>query len=114
MGSKGKVYALDCFCLQLERVLARAQRARLDNVETILSTRETGLADESVDVIWMCDVLHEISERRLVLEELHRVLKPDGALVIYDGMRKKILEYTPDLFSLTERNGKFFKFAKIT
>ncbi|MDP2729700.1 MAG: class I SAM-dependent methyltransferase [Dehalococcoidales bacterium] len=114
VSEQGKVYALDCFRPQLERVLDRAEKAGLNNVETILSTRETGLTDESIDVIWICDVLHEISRRRPVLEELHRVLKQDGVLVIYDGMRKKILDYTGGLFSLTGRSGKFLKFVKIT
>ena len=111
---KGKVYALDYFSRQLEVVEARSEKVGLANIETILSSSETGLPDESVDVVWMCDVLHEIKERRAVLEELHRVLKSEGILAIYDGMGEKTLDYTTDLFSLTERDDKFFRFAKIS
>ena len=92
----------------------RSKKERLGNIETMLSEREIELPDECIDVIWMCDVLHEITERRAVLEELHRVLRNEGVLAIYDGMREKALGYTTDLFSLTERDDKFFRFAKIS
>ncbi|MFC2035039.1 class I SAM-dependent methyltransferase [Chloroflexota bacterium] len=112
VGTKGKVYALDCFPRQLEIVEKKSKKAGLTNIETILSDNKTGLPDECVDAIWMGDVLHEVKERRAVLEELHRVLRGEGILAIYDGMRKKVLNYTNDLFSLSERHGKFLKFTK--
>jgi ubiquinone/menaquinone biosynthesis C-methylase UbiE len=110
----GKVYALDYFSRQLEIVTERSAKAGLANIETILSSHKTGLPDESVDVIWMCDVLHEIKERRNVLSELHRVLKKDGTLALHDGMGEKALDYTSDLFSLIRRDDKFLRFAKIS
>ena len=110
----GKVYALDYFPRQLEIVTERSARAGLVNVETIHSANKTGLPDESVDVIWMCDVLHEIKERREVLTELHRVLRRDGTLALHDGMREKALDYTADLFSLTSRDDKFLRFTKLS
>jgi len=111
---QGKVYALDYFPRQLEIVTERSAKAGLSNIETILSTSKTGLPDESVDVIWMCDVLHEIKERRAVLEELHRVLKKDGVLAIHDGMMERVLDYTTGLFSLILRDDKLLRFAKIS
>ncbi|MFC2070985.1 class I SAM-dependent methyltransferase [Chloroflexota bacterium] len=113
VGEGGKVYALDYFRRQLQIVEDRLKKAGLTNVETIPSSSETGLPDESVDVVWMCDVLHEIKERRAVLEELHRVLKRDGILAIHDGMGERSLEYTADLFSLVETDKKFLRFTKI-
>jgi len=108
----GKVYALDYFDRQLTIVADKSAKAGLTNIETIQSESQTGLPDESVDVIWMCDVLHEIKERRAVLEELHRVLKKNGLLAIHDGMGEKALDYTMDLFSLTSNDRKFFVFKK--
>ncbi|MFC1988864.1 class I SAM-dependent methyltransferase [Chloroflexota bacterium] len=110
----GKVYALDYFPRQLQIVEKRSEKAGLTNIETIHSDSKTGLPDESVDTIWLCDVLHEIKERRTVLEELHRVLKKEGLLVIHDGMGEKTLDYTTDLFSLTEGDKKFLTFTKIS
>ena len=113
VGKKGKVYAVDCFPRQLEIVKKNSRKRGLQNIETILSDSKTGLPDESVDVVWLCDVLHEIKERRAVLEELHRVLKRDGILAIHDGMGDRSLDYTTDLFSLAEMDNKFFRFTKI-
>jgi ubiquinone/menaquinone biosynthesis C-methylase UbiE len=113
VSTRGKVYALDYFPRQLEIVEQQSIKEKLTNIETILSDSQTGLPDECVDVIWMCDVIHEIKERRAVLEELHRVLKREGILVIYDGMRAKVLNYATGLFFLTERDGKLFKFVKV-
>ena len=109
----GKVYALDYFPRQLEIVAKRSLKAGLANVETIHSAHKTGLPDESVDVIWMCDVLHEIKERREVLAELHRVLKNNGVLALHDSMAEKTLDYTANLFSLKTQDNKFLKFEKI-
>jgi ubiquinone/menaquinone biosynthesis C-methylase UbiE len=112
VSESGKVYALDYFPRQLKIVADRSAKAGLTNIETILSDNKTGLPDESIDVIWMCDVLHEIKEKQAVLEELHRVLKREGSLVIYDGMGEKTLDYTGILFSLVDRDDKFLRFAK--
>jgi ubiquinone/menaquinone biosynthesis C-methylase UbiE len=112
IGAQGKVYALDCFSRQLEMVAEQSQKEGLNNIETILSKSHTGLPDESIDTVWMCDVLHEITERRSLITELHRVLKKDGVLAIYDGMRGRVLEYTDGLFSLESKAGKLYKFVK--
>lgn len=92
----------------------KSRKEGLTNIETILSDKKTGLPDECIDVIWMCDVLHEVKERRAVLEELHRVLRREGILAIYDGMGDRVLSYATDLFSLAGRDGKFLRFAKIS
>ena len=113
VGMTGKVYALDCFPRQLKIVEEKSKKEGLTNIETILSDNGTGLPDESIDTVWMCDVLHEVKQRRAVLEELHRVLKREGTLAIYDGMRDRVLSYTTGLFSLNGRDGKLLRFAKI-
>ena len=113
VSTKGKVYALDCFQRQLEIVEERSRKEGLTNIETILSDSKTGLPEECIDVIWMCDVFHEVKERRAVLEELHRVLRREGVLAIYDGMRGRVLSYTEGLFSLNGEDGKLLRFAKI-
>ncbi|MFC2010732.1 class I SAM-dependent methyltransferase [Chloroflexota bacterium] len=113
VGKRGKVYALDCFPRQLEIVKEKSRKEGLYNIETILSESNTGLSDECIDVIWMCDVLHEIKERRAVLEELHRVLRKEGTLAIHDGMKDRTLSYTADLFFLNGRDNKFLRFTKI-
>ena len=112
VGSKGKVYALDHFPRQLRVVKAKATKEGLNNIEVILSDLETGLPDECVDVVWMCDVFHEVRQKRAVLEELRRALKKDGVLAIHDGMGERVLDYTDGLFSLNDKQGNLLQFVK--
>lgn len=113
VGRKGKVYALDCFPRQLQIVEKRASKEGLNNIETILSDCKTGLPDECIDRVWMCDTFHEVSQKRMILEELHRVLRSEETLAIYDGMRDEVLSYTTGLFSLEEKDDKLLKFVKV-
>ncbi len=110
---RGKVYALDCFPRHLKIVKERVRKEGLINIETILSDNRTGLPDECVDIVWICDAFHEVKQRRAVLAELHRVLRREGVLAIYDGIRDRVLSYTTGLFSLIGRDGKLLRFAKI-
>ena len=84
VGSSGRVYALDIHPLAIERVKALAQRQQLANVETICSSCQTGLPDDSVDLVLLYDIYHMLSEPDAVLAELHRVLKPGGMLSFSD------------------------------
>ena len=112
VGKEGKVYALDCIPRHLKIVDKKAREKGLSNIETILSDKKTGLPDECIDTIWMCDTLHEIRQKRVLLEELHRVLKAGGTLAIYDCLRDKALAYTEGLFSLAEKDNKLLKLVK--
>ena len=113
VGTRGKVYALDCFPRQLEIVVEKSRKKGLTNIETILSDSTTGLPDSCVDTIWLCDTLHEIRQKRALMAELHRVLKSGGILAIYDGIRDRVLDYTEGLFSLAEKDNKLFKLVKV-
>ena len=84
VGKSGKIYALDIHPLAVQAVQRIASKKQLTNVETILSDCETGLPDNSVDVILLYDTFHALSDPNGVLAELHRVLKPDGTLSFSD------------------------------
>jgi ubiquinone/menaquinone biosynthesis C-methylase UbiE len=112
VGSNGKVYALDCNPNQLKIVEKKARKAGITNIQTILSEKKSYLPDESIDIVWMCDVLHEIKNKREVLEEVHRLLKNKGTLIVYDGLKDKVSNYASGLFSLEKQDGKLLKFLK--
>jgi ubiquinone/menaquinone biosynthesis C-methylase UbiE len=84
VGETGQVHALDVNPLAMEAAKQIAARHGLRNVRAILSDRATGLADESVDVVLLYDILHDLSNRDDVLREIHRVLKPSGILSVSD------------------------------
>ena len=41
------------------------------------------------------------------------MLRREGVLAIYDGLKESVLSYTTGLFSLTGRDGKLLRLAKI-
>jgi len=84
VGKKGRVYALDKDGEALKKLKEEAHKARLDNIETILSSElDTGLSDESVDLGLLYDVIHLIRRRGALFAEMHRVSKPSGVVSIY-------------------------------
>ena len=116
VGDEGQVYALDIHPLAIQSVERRAREGNLANITTIHSDRETGLSDESVDVVLLYDVLHSVPDKEALLRELHRVLRPDGLLsVLPDHMEEEVFLRTMeagDLFVLQDRQGKAFAFQK--
>jgi len=44
------------------------------------------LGDGSVDLIFLCEVLGEIRDKRGALKELHRVIRPGGTLAVTEAM----------------------------
>jgi ubiquinone/menaquinone biosynthesis C-methylase UbiE len=76
----GHVYAVDLHPLAIEKVEARVRKRGLANVTTIRTDRDTGLPDGSVDVALLYDIIQLLSEPGEVLEEVRRVLRPEGVL----------------------------------
>ncbi len=116
VGERGKVYALDIHPLAIEAVEKNARKKRMTNITTILSDRDTGLPDESVDVILLYDTIHGIGDKQALLKELHRVLKSDGFLSVSDHHLKedgtlKVVEEN-GLFSLMEQDKEILNFRK--
>jgi ubiquinone/menaquinone biosynthesis C-methylase UbiE len=116
VGPAGHVYALDIHPLAVQMVRELVSKKHLANVETILSDCDTGLPDESIDVVLLYDIFHDLGDSPGVLDELHRVLKPSGVLSFSDHhMREKeiVAELTRrGLFRLSEKGQKTYSFSK--
>ena len=110
------VYALDIHPLAISAVEKKATKEGLTNIATILSDRDTGLPDESIDVVLLYDVIRSIKDKRALLKELHRVMKVNGLLSILPEHIKvaDILELAEKdgLFSLRDRHGKLLNFKR--
>lgn len=52
------------------------------DVDLQLDLRDTGLADESYDVVYASDVLEHIADDRAAIAEIRRILRPDGFAVL--------------------------------
>jgi ubiquinone/menaquinone biosynthesis C-methylase UbiE len=116
VGESGKVYALDIHPSAVESVKRISEKNGLKNVETILSDRKTGLPGESIDVVLLYDTFHDLEDPNGVLEELNRVLKPNGILSFSDHHMKEdeIISKITDrkLFKLLRKGEKTYSFVK--
>jgi ubiquinone/menaquinone biosynthesis C-methylase UbiE len=115
-GKTGKIYALDVHPLAVKTVQGIASRKRLDNVETILSDCKTRLPDNSMDIVLLYDTLHGLENLDSVLEELGRILKPDGILSVSDHHLKEVelVSRVTDkgLFKLLRKGEHTYSFTK--
>jgi arsenite methyltransferase len=85
VGPQGRVLAVDIDPKLLERVRQRSTDLKLENVETVLAAADDPhLRTGSVDVIFICDVIHHIENRPAYYRLLGKALKPGGRLAIVD------------------------------
>jgi ubiquinone/menaquinone biosynthesis C-methylase UbiE len=80
-----KVYAIDVQEKMLEFLRKKIRKLKITNVEPLLSkSKEIPLGDESVDFLVSVNTLHEFDDRETVIEEIKRVLKRGGMVLIVD------------------------------
>ena len=117
VGSTGTIYAQDMDPRALRSVEAIAERHGLKQVQTIQSDCKTGLPDVSVDVVLLYDIVHHLHDPDAIMEELYRVLRPDGILSFSDHHMKErdIASYFSrhNLFAIRERHKKTCTLTKV-
>lgn len=83
----GKVYAVDID----KQLLAIIQKNAAPNLSTVLAAPDDPrLPDNSVDVIFFCDVLHHIESRAAYYSLLAKALKTGGRIVVIDFYKKDL------------------------
>jgi len=126
VGEEGMVYALDIHPLAIKSVEKKIREKGLRNVKTILSDLNTGLPNESVDIVLLYNVLPMVKNRPALIKELYRVLRPGGILSVKSGLIVNLYSgekmRTEDLeklmidngpLKLERKIGKFHMFRKI-
>ncbi|OWK37946.1 hypothetical protein FRUB_07066 [Fimbriiglobus ruber] len=85
VGEKGKVLAVDIQPEMLDLIKQRAKKEKVTNVEPVKSTEaDPKLPKESVDLIFMVDVYHELSQPYEMTEKMVASLKPGGRMVFVE------------------------------
>lgn len=88
VGDTGKVYAVDVQKDFLSKIQNNARDHGLVNIEVVWGDIErygaTKLADKSVDIAVLANVLFQAEDKMGVVGETKRVLKPGGKLLIVD------------------------------
>jgi SAM-dependent methyltransferase len=86
VGKRGKVYAFEARLDRLELVKEKEKDATLGNIVTVLSDSSKltiDLPDKCIDIILVYDMMHEVDDRRGLLQEMYRVLKREGILSVF-------------------------------
>jgi ubiquinone/menaquinone biosynthesis C-methylase UbiE len=90
-----KVFAIDVQKGMLDIVSKKIKKEKITNIEAILSEEASiPLPDNSVDVLLMANVFHELEDRSLILKEGKRILSENGILVIVDW-KKMEMDFGP-------------------
>ena len=118
VGVSGKIFALDVHSLAIKTVADISTKNGLKNVKTIQSNCATGLPDQSVNVVLLYDTYHDLDNPYEVLQEINRILKPEGILSFSDHhmkddeMMEKITQ--SNLFKILRKNKKTYTLSKNT
>lgn len=90
VGPKGKVIAADVHELALKYVDKEVKKWQLNNVEKVLVTDgRVSLHDQTADLIYALDMFHMVGNPGLFFNELQRIIKPSGLLILEDGHQSR-------------------------
>jgi len=91
VGPHGRALALEIEASMVEHMRQKARRLSLANYEArLVKPDDPGLKPESVDVIFLSNTYHHISNRVEYFRKLAAGLKPNGRIVIVDFYRKPL------------------------
>jgi len=85
---EGVVYAIDVQKELLEKIKSTAEKEDLTNIEIIWGDIEkiggSKLADYSIDIVILSNILFQVEDKNNLLEEIKRVLKQKGQVLVVD------------------------------
>ncbi len=81
------VYAVEIFDDMLERLQSERAKRGLDNV--IIAKGTSNVPCASCRIALLCTVLHELSDADAMIDEVKRILKPDGLLAVIEFHKKQ-------------------------
>jgi len=88
VGDDGTVYAVDLSPAMIDHLNQRVVDENLDRVTVVeCSATNCGLANDSVDLIYVCDTYHHFEYPQTSLRSMHRALRSGGTLAIVDFER---------------------------
>jgi len=82
---EGKVYAVDIQPEMLDIMRRKIRKKKIDNVELVKGEEKSPrLAENSVDMVLMVDVYHELAYPKEMMQDIVRALKPGGRFVLLE------------------------------
>ena len=90
VGSTGKIYGVDIDNSAINRLLQKAQKQNLNNIQAKVGRAESTLyCTACADFVFFGTVLHDFLDPRQVLKNAYEALAPSGKLVNLDWKKKK-------------------------
>ena len=91
VGETGKVFAVDIDDGLIEYLRERAAKEKLNNMEPVLSKPDDpNLAPQSVDLVFICNVLHHVESRASYYKKLAAALRPGGRIAVIDFFKREL------------------------
>ncbi|MGA8044571.1 MAG: methyltransferase domain-containing protein [Terracidiphilus sp.] len=85
VGPSGIVFAVDAQPEMLDLLRVKLASLVKHNIRFVhAEADDTGLPDDTCDLVFLANIWHEFDNRALVLEEAQRILKADGRIAILD------------------------------
>ena len=95
---RGKVYAVELQKDFLDTIKSKVLEAHLNNVEIILGNVEklggTKIGDNIVDAVIASNILFQVEAKEKFIEEIRRILKPKGRVLLIDWSADLIMAGT--------------------
>lgn len=97
VGESGMVFALDISPEMINELEGKLEAGKTTNVKTVI-TQENELKVDSglISYAFICNVLHETEDMKVFLQEVWRILKDTGKIVIVEW-KKEETDYGPPL-----------------
>ena len=93
---RGKVYAVELQKDFVGTINSKIKEAHLSNVETIWGNVEkrggTKIGDNIVDAVIASNILFQVEDKETFVEEVKRILKPKGKVLLVDWSPASILK----------------------
>jgi len=90
VGPGGKVFAVDIDQGLIDHLNERAKDAGLSNLQAVLAgPNDPLLSEKSLDVVFVCDVIHHVQDRQGYFAKLSGALRPGGRLAIVDFYKRE-------------------------
>lgn len=88
LGGTGRVYAIDVQKDLLVRLHTHAHAEHIHNIDVIWGDIEhvggTKIADGKIDLVFMCNILFQVQDKKSCVTEAKRLLVPGGRIVVVD------------------------------
>ena len=91
----GKVYAIDIEPEMLRHIHHKAMTEGVRNIEVIKSTPDDPKVPSGVDLVFVCDVIHHVKDRKGWLNKLYSEMKKGAQLVVIEFKEGDLPEGPP-------------------